>query len=211
MKFSQKITILAAFLLMPAIACTNESKQESATEKKVEQVSASSQSSAEVDLAANSAANVKVFNINSVAKAEQDKAVDFTWTEDGKTISFKEFTKGKVVFLNFWGTWCPPCRAEIPDIIEISKDLTDKDFVVIGIATERVQGEAAFQKVSDYAKDKGIPYHLFLINSQVHQAYGGISSVPTTFIIDKKGEIAETIIGMRSKADFMTSINRVLK
>src|SRR5688572_27362432 len=62
-----------------------------------------------------------VATVESVSAAKSGKATDFAWKADGKTVSFSEFTKGKVTFLNFWATWCPPCRREIPDIIEISK------------------------------------------------------------------------------------------
>lgn len=92
-----------------------------------------------------------VLTINSVKTSTQPgSAVDFTFTHNGKETSFAEFTKGKVVFLNFWGTWCPPCRKEIPDIIEIQKELQNKNFVVIGIAMERDRDPLS--KVQSFSK-----------------------------------------------------------
>lgn len=151
-----------------------------------------------------------VLNINSVVpNTTAGNPVDFKFTHNGKETTFSEFTKGKVVFLNFWGTWCPPCRKEIPDIIEIQKELGNKNFVVIGVALERDRDPMA--KVTSYAKSQGINYINFIGNQQLNSAYGGISSVPTTYIIGADGKIAERIVGMRAKSQFMQSINKVLK
>lgn len=117
--------------------------------------------------------------------------------------------KGKVVFINFWGTWCPPCRREIPDIIEINKELSGKDFIVVGIAMERASDPIS--QVQSFAEKNGINYINFINIPELSEAYGGIPAVPTTFIVDKNGNIAEKIVGMRDKAGFMQSINRVLK
>lgn len=150
-----------------------------------------------------------VLTINSVRTSTQSgSAVDFTFTHNGKETSFAEFTKGKVVFLNFWGTWCPPCRKEIPDIIEIQKELQDKNFVVIGIAMERDRDPLS--KVQSFSKTQGINYINFISTNELISAYGGVSAVPTTMIIDKNGKIAEKIVGMRTKAQFLASVNKVL-
>ncbi|MDX9791300.1 MAG: TlpA disulfide reductase family protein [Candidatus Kapaibacterium sp.] len=153
-----------------------------------------------------------VYKIKSVSPAKSGYSVDFKFEQDGKSRSFAELTKGKVVFLNFWGTWCGPCRREIPDIIKISKELKNKDFVVIGIAYEQVRSEDdAVKKVLDFASKNDIEYINFIANRDIIEAYGKIPSVPTTFIIDKNGKLIEKIVGSRDKATFMNSINKVLK
>ena len=126
-------------------------------------------------------------------------------------MSFSEYTKGKVVLLNFWGTWCGPCKMELPDLIQISKDLAGKDFVMIGIASENVAPDQAMLKVEKFATSAGIPYLNFLINNKIRESYGGINSIPNTFIINKKGEVVETIVGMKNKDYFMKAINKVLE
>ncbi|MCO5251763.1 MAG: TlpA family protein disulfide reductase [Candidatus Kapabacteria bacterium] len=151
-----------------------------------------------------------VLTINSVIPNNvAGTPVNFKFTHNGKETTFSEFTKGKVVFLNFWGTWCPPCRKEIPDIIEIQKELGNKDFVVIGIAMERDRDPMT--KVTSFSKAQGINYINFIGVKELFNAYGGISSVPTTYIIGADGKIEEVIVGMRAKAQFMKSINKVLK
>ena len=154
---------------------------------------------------------VKVFSISDVKSQGTNKAPDFSWTENGKAVKFSEATKGKVVFLNFWGTWCPPCRAEIPDIIEISNEFASKGLVVIGMANERVAGDEAISKVKEFAASKNISYTNFISNQEVRELYGGINFIPQTFIIDKQGNIVETINGMRKKDEFIEIINKYLK
>lgn len=155
--------------------------------------------------------SAKVFSISDVKSGGNNKAADFSWTENGKTRKFSELTKGKVVFLNFWGTWCPPCRAEIPDIVEISNELASKGLVVIGMANERATGDEAIAKVKEFALSKKVTYYNFISNDKVRELYGGINFVPQTFIIDKNGNIVETINGMRQKDEFVKIINKYLK
>jgi thiol-disulfide isomerase/thioredoxin len=150
-----------------------------------------------------------LFEIQAVTKKGPGKAVEFTWKDGEKTVSFTEFTKNKIVFLNFWGTWCPPCRGEIPDIIKINKDLEGKDIVFIGVALQR-DLKNAYKDVRTFMDDKGINYINFIGNNQLKDAYGGVGSVPTTFIIDKSGTIKETIVGSKSKEAFMEVLKKYL-
>lgn len=158
-----------------------------------------------------------VYTISKVMPSKDGYLVDFKFNQDGKEKSFAELTKGKVVFLNFWGTWCGPCKREIPDLIEISNDLKNKDFIAIGVAMEQPQSISAndaAKKVADFGNDKGIPYMNFVaepsVTNDIKNAYGKVPAVPTTFIIDKSGKIVEKIVGARDKATFMTAINKVL-
>ncbi len=157
--------------------------------------------------AANSA-NVHV--IADVTKSPSGAVPDFSWNDGNNDIKFSEFTKGKVVFLNFWGTWCGPCRKEIPDIIEISKELNGKDFIVVGIPLERDRTtDAMITKVSEFVAKTGIPYvNVIDAEQKLAQAFGGIEGVPTTYIINDSGEVIERIVGMRDKNTFMTSIRK---
>ncbi len=153
--------------------------------------------------------NANVYTVSNVVPSKNNSIPDFKFLKDGKLVSFKEFVKGKVVFINFWGTWCPPCRKEIPDIIQISKELSGDNFIVVGIAMERVADPVS--QVQSFAQKNGINYINFINVPELSEAYGGISAVPTSFVVDKNGNIVEKIVGMRDKASFMESIRRVLK
>lgn len=156
----------------------------------------------------NKSGSGNVYDILDVVEAnEKGKIHDFTFSKNGKEMSFSELTKGKVVFLNIWGTWCPPCRREIPDIVEISHDLKDKEFIVIGIASEKSPNP--MESVTSFAKKNNITYMNFIATPQQVSKYG-VRAFPTTFIIDRTGSVSEQMIGMKSKAAFMESINRVL-
>lgn len=145
--------------------------------------------------------------VSEVMAGKGKKAPDFMWTQDGKDMTFSEMTKGKVVFVNFWATWCPPCRREIPDIIKLNKDLKEKgsNVVFIGIGLDR--GDDAVQKLESYINSSKFNYPV--VNEQtgkLAEAFGGASSIPTTYIISKKGEIVDKIVGMRSYEDFDNAI-----
>ena len=163
------------------------------------------------------AAKFKVYEGKTVELRTKGKAADFTWEEHGKTMKFSEVSKGKIVFVNFWGTWCPPCRRELPDIVEISEELKDKDFMVIGIPLERDRnGDKKIRKVKAMAKSKKLNYYNIVFTddallNKLIGTYGPISGVPTTFILGKDGTILEKIGGMQSKAVFMSVINKYLK
>lgn len=204
------LSIAISLFLITNIACTQE-KEDAALKLASSSKNGASAVETKLSTTTEQTTAVKVFTIRTVSNPVRGKPVDFTWEENGKTFTFSEFTKNKVVFINFWGTWCPPCRKEIPDIISLYNDYKNKDFVVIGIALER-DPSTAVQKVKDYAEKNGINYINFADTRQeLAMAYGGIQAVPTTFIIDKSGTIAETIIGMRDRSYFENSVKNAMK
>ncbi len=136
------------------------------------------------------------------------KAPDFVLEEiSGEEFHFYEHIKDKVVIIDFWDTWCPPCRAEIPHFIEIYSEYEDKGVLIIGIAFAR----EGIEKVKSFYRDYGINYPVLIANREVVESYGGISAIPTTFIINKKGEIVEKVIGYRDKEFFKEKIEELLK
>ncbi|MGE5479743.1 MAG: TlpA family protein disulfide reductase [Chloroflexota bacterium] len=152
----------------------------------------------------------KVFKVVSVDKnVAEGKSVNFVWNEDGKDINFRDFTKDKVVFLNFWGTWCPPCRGEIPDIVELSKELEKNGLIVMGVALEQDKVNAA-NRVKSFSEKNSIPYRNFIGGEELTMAYGGINAVPTTFIIDREGNIVEKLVGGMTKDQFMDRLKGLI-
>lgn len=160
------------------------------------------------------AANEKsstVFAVTSVTQGKGGKVADFTFDQGGKQVKFSELTKGKTVFLNFWGTWCPPCRRELPDIVKINKELSGKKFIVIGVALERGNDVSEnIKKVADFASTNGLDYiNLIDGKRELQAAFGGIRAVPTTFII-KDGVIKVSHEGMDDYNGFMEKIKPYL-
>ena len=149
-----------------------------------------------------------IFTIGCSEKQPKgDKAYNFTLQDlDGKTHRLSDF-KGKVVILDFWDTWCPPCKAEIPHFIELYNEYKDHGFVMIGAAIGN-KGEDA---VRQFIKDKNVSYLNLMASKEAIQGFGGITGIPTTFVIDKKGYIYKRYVGFKSKEIFEQDITTLLK
>ncbi len=125
-------------------------------------------------------------------------------------VSLSDF-KGKVVILDFWATWCPPCRKGIPDLIELKKEFKDKGVEIIGISLDSfTKGGATKDDVIPFIKDYGINYPILVGDMNVAQQYGGIRSIPTSFVIDKEGYILSYYQGLIPKEQYVKDINKAL-
>ena len=129
-------------------------------------------------------------------------APDFKLTDQyGITHSLSEY-RGKVVFLNFWATWCPPCRAEMPAIQEIfeeSLEQEDKDLVILGVAFPGFGRETTEQGVKDFLQDNGYTYPVVMDTGGTLIAPYYITAYPTTYMIDRDGNIYGYVTGSLSK------------
>lgn len=114
--------------------------------------------------------------------------------------------KGKVVLIDFWATWCPPCRAEIPAFKELYDQYKGKGLEILGLSVDQ-DGEAA---VRPFAQQNGINYPLAIADQALTEAYGGIRGIPTTFLIDKQGRIAQKYVGGHEKEVFEKEIQALL-
>jgi peroxiredoxin len=121
---------------------------------------------------------------------------------DGKTVKLSSL-KGKVVILDFWATWCPPCRAEIPDFIELQKQYGKKGLVIIGIALDK---KDAVQK---FVKSNKINYKILMGDDAITGAYGGIEAIPTTFVLGKDQVIKKQYVGQVQKEVFEKDIKEL--
>jgi cytochrome c biogenesis protein CcmG/thiol:disulfide interchange protein DsbE len=124
---------------------------------------------------------------------------------NGKKVSLSDF-KGKVVILDFWATWCPPCVREIPHFIELYKEYKDNGFAMVGISVDQ-QGINVVKAFNQRFK---INYPILMADSQISRAYGNITGIPTTFVIDPAGKIYRMYVGYRSKSVFETDIKKLL-
>jgi thiol-disulfide isomerase/thioredoxin len=150
-----------------------------------------------------------VYSVVSSTKRAEGIAADFAWKNGSQTVSFSDYTRGKIVLLNFWATWCGPCRREMPDLVTLSKEYAGKNVVVVGVALD--QGDNALTQVQSFVDKYSIPFVTVYDGQQkIAEAYGRIPSIPTTFIIDKTGKIIQKIVGMQSKVQFETALKRVL-
>jgi cytochrome c biogenesis protein CcmG/thiol:disulfide interchange protein DsbE len=135
-----------------------------------------------------------------------DKAPAFSLkSTDDKNISLADY-KGKVIIIDFWATWCPPCRKGIPDLIAIQNEYKD-DVVIIGISLDR----DTKNDVVPFVKNYGINYPVVFGNEDVANKFGGIQAIPTSFVIDKKGNIVDKHVGLVAKSVYTDKIKSLLK
>jgi cytochrome c biogenesis protein CcmG/thiol:disulfide interchange protein DsbE len=124
---------------------------------------------------------------------------------NGKPVSLSDF-KGKVIILDFWATWCPPCVMEIPHFIELYEQYKDQGFAMVGISLDH-QGISV---VKSFVRKYQVNYTILMTDGRVDKAYGGIPGIPTTFVIDAAGNIRQKYVGYRDKAVFEAEIKALL-
>lgn len=140
------------------------------------------------------------------SESEVPMAPDFSLQDlEGNTVKLSDY-RGKVVFVNFWATWCPPCRAEIPAFVELVEKYKD-DFIVLGVTLDQPKD---IPKVPPFAESYNINYPILLADSKIVGAYGGIRNIPTTFVVDKEGYAVTRIVGSRPKEEFESIIKNAL-
>lgn len=123
---------------------------------------------------------------------------------EGNTINLKD-TLGKIRIVDFWATWCPPCRAEIPHFNALVAKYPD--LVILGVALDQEGPEV----VKSFAKEFDIQYPILMGTTQAIKAFGKIESIPTTFVIDQDGLIIKKYVGYRSQSVFESDIQALLK
>jgi cytochrome c biogenesis protein CcmG/thiol:disulfide interchange protein DsbE len=124
---------------------------------------------------------------------------------DGRTVQLADY-RGKVVLLNFWATWCGPCKIEIPWFTEFERRHKDRGFAVVGISMDEEGWDAVRPFVSEYR----INYRVLMGNDAVARLYDGVSALPTTFLIDREGKIAAIHEGLVSKSRYERDLNQLL-
>ena len=139
--------------------------------------------------------------------AETVPAPDFTLLDQyGNSHTLSDY-KGKTVFLNFWATWCPPCRAEMPEIQEIYEEYgeNNSDVIILGIASPEVGQEGSAEDIAAFLSENNYTYPVVMDTDGIMSYYYGISAYPTTFMIDKDGNVYGYVPGQITK-DIMQSI-----
>jgi thiol-disulfide isomerase/thioredoxin len=134
-----------------------------------------------------------------------DPAPDFKLTTlEGKALSLAEY-KNRVVLLNFWATWCGPCRAEVPDLVELQNKYKDQ-LQIIGLVVDDEDQDA----IKKFAAEFGINYPVALATDAMRLEYGGIPALPTSFVLDAQGRIVQKHEGLRDPVLYEVEIRALL-
>jgi peroxiredoxin len=137
-----------------------------------------------------------------------DPAPDFHLTDTaGKSFDLTS-ERGKMVLLNFWGTWCPPCKQETPDLIHLDADYRSKGLDVIGVALSEPNGADGLRQ---RCTERGIVFRQALATDEILAAYGHVNEVPVTVLIDAQGNIRNRWEGERDYATFRAAVDRAMK
>ena len=146
-----------------------------------------------------SAASVK-------AEKERRAAPDFALKDaEGKLVHLSDY-RGKVVLLDFWATWCGPCKIEIPWFMDFQRQNQEKGLVVLGVSMD----DEGWEIVKPYLASMKVNYRVVIGNDHTAQLYGGVDALPTTFLIDRDGKIAAVHVGLVDRKDFENGIDQLL-
>ena len=127
-------------------------------------------------------------------------------TTEGVSLKLEDY-KGKVIILDFWATWCGPCRRGIPDLVELKNKYKDKDFEIIGITVDQSN---TIDQVKPFIEQYKINYPIAYANTEIIKNYGGIDAIPTSFIINKEGKIVSKHVGLIMKEQYIKEIEEIL-
>ena len=138
--------------------------------------------------------------------AKGRSAPDFVLTDlQGHALKLSDL-RGKAVVLNFWATWCPPCKAEIPWFVQMQKQYGAQGLQVVGVNMD--DGDQS--DVQKFAAANSINYPILFGQDKVAEAYGGIDYLPTTFYIDRNGVVLDRVFGERARAEIEQNVKRVI-
>ena len=112
-----------------------------------------------------------------------------------------------MVLLDFWATWCGPCKIEIPWFVDMQRRHKDRGFAVIGVSMD----DDGWESVKPFLSKMNVNYRVVIGNDTTAEAYGGVSALPTTFLIDREGRIAATHVGLASRRDFEDGVEQLLQ
>jgi peroxiredoxin len=139
--------------------------------------------------------------------SKRQDAPDFELKDvNGKAVRLSDY-RGKVVLLDFWATWCGPCKMEIPWFMEFERKYKDRGFAVLGLSMD----DDGWQSVKPFIQDMGMNYRVMIADERTGDLYGGIEALPTAFLIDREGRVAIEHVGVSSRRDFEDGIEKLLE
>jgi cytochrome c biogenesis protein CcmG/thiol:disulfide interchange protein DsbE len=135
-------------------------------------------------------------------------APDFTlnvFNAQGKTIQLSSL-QGKAVIVNFWATYCDPCKAEMPWLAELQQKYGSEGLQILGIVVD----DPGDKTILDFTRKMGVNYPVLVGTDKVEDLYGGIDGLPTTFFLDRSGKVVDRVLGLESKSLIEDSIKKAL-
>src|ERR1035441_697377 len=124
---------------------------------------------------------------------------------DGGNVKLSSL-RGKAVLLNFWATYCGPCKVEMPWFVELQKEYGPQGFQIVGVAMD----DASTEDIAKFTKEMGVNYPILLGKESVSETYGGVGVLPTTFFIDRDGKLIAREFGLQSRSVFVDHIKKAL-
>ena len=132
-----------------------------------------------------------------------DAMPDFVLTDlDGNTVHLSDF-EGKAVLVNFWATWCPPCRQELPDLVDIQSEFGGERFTVLGVSLDQT-GPSTVRR---FAQEMNLNFPLLMGNQEVVTQYGNFRGIPTSFLLNQRHEQVKRYMGMVTKNQLSGDLN----
>jgi len=124
---------------------------------------------------------------------------------DGKTVSLSSL-RGKAVVVNFWATWCGPCKIEMPWLVYLQKQYGPQGLQIVGVAMD----DTSDKEIADFAHKMGVNYVVLKGTEKVGDLYGGVDRLPLTYFVDRSGKVVDEIVGLRGSADIEEAIKKTL-
>ena len=124
---------------------------------------------------------------------------------DGKSIRLSDL-RGKAVLLNFWATWCGPCKIEMPWFVDLQNQYGAQGLQIVGVAMD----DASKEDIAKFAKDMGVNYPVLIGKDSVGDEYGGVNALPQSFLIARDGKVVDKIVGLRGKSEIEDAIKKAL-
>lgn len=133
-------------------------------------------------------------------------APDFTLQSiDGKTVRLSDF-RGKAVVLNFWATWCGPCKIEMPWFVDLQKQYGPAGVQFLGVAMD----DASSKDIAEFAQSMKVNYPILIGKEAVGDAYGGVQFLPETFYVDRNGKIVDKAFGLKGRGEIEDDIKKIV-